>query len=235
MRVAFLAPGSAAVFPDPRRGDAEGLVAVGGDLAPARLLAAYARGIFPMYGEDMPILWWSPDPRAILPAGSLHCSRSLRRSFRRAGFRLTWDAAFRDVMLGCDEDRSDGRWIWPEMVEAYGALHRLGHAHSLEVWQGDALVGGIYGVQCGGLFAGESMFHRVTDASKVALVAAARTLFAAGIELFDVQYLTPHLASLGCVAVPREVYLRALGAVRARSVDLRGLVPRFADEDVSSG
>jgi leucyl/phenylalanyl-tRNA--protein transferase len=219
----FLEPGCPPVFPDPRRSDAEGLVAVGGDLSVPRLLAAYERGIFPWYDENVVPLWWSPDPRAVLPLEGLHVSRRLARRLRRGEFTLTWNRAFRAVMACCAVGRYDGTWILPEMIEAYGELNRLGHAHSIEVWAGSQLVGGLYGVQRGGLFAAESMFHRCTDASKVALVSIVRSLFRRGIELFDVQFLTPHLATMGARNWRREDYLRRLAEVRQKEVDLEGL------------
>jgi leucyl/phenylalanyl-tRNA--protein transferase len=219
----LLRPGSAPRFPDPARAGREGLLAIGGDLSPARLLHAYERGIFPWYGPGLPILWWSPDPRAILPRERLHVSRSLRRRIRRGGFALSWNRAFEAVIAACGEDREEGTWLIPEMVAAYTELHRLGHAHSLEVWQDGALAGGLYGVQRGGLFAAESMFHRENDLSKVALVAAVQSLCAAGIELFEVQFVTPHLQRFGAVAIRRREYLRRLQQARTRSVDLSQL------------
>jgi leucyl/phenylalanyl-tRNA---protein transferase len=221
-----LRQGGAPTFPDPRRYDQEGLVAVGGDLSPARLLLAYRSGIFPWYGEGYLPLWWSPDPRAVFDPGCLHVSKSLSKCLRRKDFELSWNRAFRAVMTACGDLRATGTWILPEMVDAYERLHQRGAAHSLEVWRGDQLVGGIYGVQVGALFAAESMFHRATDMSKVALVALVRSAFAAGIELLDVQMPNEHLLSLGCRTVPRADYLRQLAAVVDRSVDLVGLVPR---------
>lgn len=212
-------------FPDPRDYDAEGLLAVGGDLSVDRLLLAYRSGIFPWYAEGVPPMWWSPDPRALLDPRSLHRSRSLQKVLRRGAFTLTWNRAFAEVMAGCREGREEGTWILPEMVAAYVRLHEQGHAHSLEVWSGPDLVGGVYGVQIGGLFAAESMFHRRTDMSKVALVALVRSLFAAGIELLDVQMPTPHLLSMGCRTVTRRDYLRLLPAATAQEVALAGLVP----------
>lgn len=223
----YLPPGAPLGFPDPHRADAEGLVAVGGDLSPARLLLAYEQGIFPWFDEQVPPLWWSPDPRAVLPLDRVHASRRLTRRWRAAGFALTWNRDFGAVMQACAEQRSDGTWIIPAMLEAYASLHRLGHAHSLEVWSGELLVGGIYGVQRGALFAGESMFHRRTDASKIALVACARSLQRAGIELFDVQMMTPHLARMGAVEWPRRRYLARLSEVRSKPVELRGLMPSW--------
>jgi leucyl/phenylalanyl-tRNA--protein transferase len=191
----------------------EDLVAAGADLDPATLLAAYRTGLFPMglgRGGRPPIGWWSPDPRGVLPLDGLHVSRSLRRSVRR--FEVRVDTAFTDVVTGCADPGRDGRWITPDVVAAYTRLHRLGHAHSVETWLDGELVGGLYGVEIGGLFAGESMFHRATDASKVALVALVQIVRRDGDprRLLDVQWSTPHLASLGVVEVPRPRYLRLL-------------------------
>lgn len=219
-RPTTLAATSPPVFPDPRLADARGLVAVGGDLSMARLLAAYEAGIFPWYEEGLPPLWWSPDPRAVLEPEALHVSRSLARTLRRGRFDFTWNRSFLEVMRGCAA-RAEGTWIVPEMFDAYAALHRAGHAHSLEVWYRGSLAGGLYGVQRGGLFAAESMFHRVTDASKVALVVAVRSLAAAGVVLFDVQLRTAHLASMGVREIPRESYLERVREATAREVDLR--------------
>lgn len=212
-------------FPDPASFDAGGLLAFGGDLRAGRLLAAYSAGIFPWFNEETVPLWWSPDPRAILDPENLHVSRSLARTIRRGGFTLTWDRAFADVMRGCGDRPDTGTWITTEMFDAYCELHRLGHAHSLEVWVDGSLVAGTYGVQVGGLFAAESMFHRVTDMSKVALVALVRTLFRAGTELLDVQFLTEHLETMGVYVIPRAEYLQRLGTVSAKQVSLAGLVP----------
>lgn len=218
-----LAPGGPLVFPDPASADDDGLVLVGGDLSVERLLLAYDRGIFPWYDEGLPPLWWSPDPRAIIDLDHLHVSKSLGRELKRGVFDVTFDRAFRRVMIECGSERDSGTWIVPEMVEAYSRLHDLGHAHSFEIWQAGQLVGGLYGVQRGALFAAESMFHRITNASKVALVASVRSLFAAGIELFDVQFLTPHLSSMGARELPRQRYLRRVAAARQKSVDLTRL------------
>src|SRR5262249_6261995 len=162
------------------------------DLSPGRLLRAYRLGIFPWYNEP-PILWWSPDPRAVLPLDGLHVSRRLARTLRTTPFVVTFDLAFDAVIRGCAE-REEGTWITPAMIAAYSALHRLGHAHSAEVWLDGALAGGIYGVALGGLFAGESMFTRVRDASKVALVHLVGRLRERGYALFDVQYRNDHTA-----------------------------------------
>lgn len=193
---------------------------MGGDLSVPRLLAAYEQGIFPWYDRGLPPLWWSPDPRAVLDPDALHVSRSLARTLRRPRWRVSWNLAFERVMRACGEERGEGTWILPEMVDAYVALHRAGHAFSLEVWVEDELAGGLYGVQRGALFAAESMFHRYTDASKVALVYAVRSLFAAGITVFDVQFVTKHLASLGAHAISRAEYLARVHDARGRTVQL---------------
>ncbi len=215
--VVWLPPGRSIRFPPADSADAEGLLAVGGDLSPARLLRAYDEGIFPWFDEGLPPLWWSPDPRAVLVPGRVHVSRSLARTLRSGRFRFTCDAAFGAVIRACAEGRPEGTWITRDMIRAFERLHALGHAHSFEAWHGDELAGGLYGVHRGALFAAESMFHRVTDASKAALVHAVRTLAAAGLELIDVQMLTPHLASLGAEEWQRSQYLDAVRGLVARS------------------
>jgi leucyl/phenylalanyl-tRNA--protein transferase len=197
-------------FPNPELADAEGLVAVGGDLSVPRLLLAYRSGIFPWTVN--PITWWSPDPRAIFELEQFHVPRSLRRVLRRGVFRVTCDQAFRAVMEGCAAPAPGRRstWIEPEFIEAYTRLHEEGHAHSFECWSGDRLVGGIYGVALGGFFAGESMFHRASNASKVALCHLVEHLRARHFALFDIQMLTPVTRHLGGVTIPRHDYLRRL-------------------------
>src|SRR5512142_2282005 len=176
--------GTEPCWPDPNLADAgEGLVAVGGDLEPERLLSAYATGIFPWFDEHSPILWWSPEPRAVLDIANLHVSRSLRRRIQSGTFELRVDGDFAGVIDGC-ADRAEGTWITEDMRSAYLALHRRGEAHSFEVLREKELVGGLYGVQVGALFAAESLFHRATDASKVALVCAVTSLFAVGCSFF---------------------------------------------------
>jgi leucyl/phenylalanyl-tRNA--protein transferase len=219
----LLDPNAPPIFPDPRRGDDEGLVAIGGDLSRERLRAAYASGIFPWYNEGFPVLWWSPNPRAVLAAEDLHVSRSLGRRLRQKDFALTWNLAFAAVIAACGAERKGGTWIVPEMRAAYQQLHHAGYAHSVEVWQENRLVGGLYGVQSGALFAAESMFHRATDASKVAVVAASRSLHRAGMELFDVQFATTHLRSLGVKEISRDDYLRRAAKASERHVDLSRL------------
>jgi len=198
-----------ALFLDPELADVFGLVGVGGDLRPGRLLAAYRQGIFPWYSEHEPICWWSPDPRAIFEVEDFHVSRRLARTMRSGRFQHSINQAFVEVMRGCGA-RPEGTWIIPEMIDAYERLHKLGHAHSLEVWHEGKLAGGIYGVALGGLFAGESMFHRVRDASKVALALLVEHLRRRGYVLFDTQILTEHTARLGAVEIPRQEYLRRL-------------------------
>ncbi len=195
----------------------DGLIAIGGDLSVERLLLAYRSGIFPW--SVRPITWWSPDPRGILEFEQLHVSRSLNRTLRRAPFAITRDQAFGDVIRGCAAaPREDRTWISPEFIAAYTRLHHAGHAHSVECWLHGELVGGVYGVAVGGLFAGESMFHRVSDASKVALVHLLRHLREAGFTLFDLQMVTPATARLGASEISRADYLGRLSAAVRRVV-----------------
>ena len=190
--------------------DESDIVAVGADLEPGTLLAAYRRGLFPMPFDRRRIAWFSPDPRGVIPLDGLHVSRSLRRSVRR--FRFAFDTDFRAVVRSCADPRRPGFWIDRSFVDAYTRLHELGWAHSVEVYDDDDLVGGLYGVRIGGLFAGESMFHRATDASKVALVHLVDWLVDTDATLFDVQWTTPHLESLGALAITRREYLERLAA-----------------------
>jgi leucyl/phenylalanyl-tRNA--protein transferase len=204
-------------LPDPNRADEQGIVGVGADLEPATLLASYRAGMFPMrLGRRAAIAWWSPDPRGVIPLDGFHVSRSLRRV--RAHFDVTFDTAFGAVVAGCANPNRPHGWIDESFAAAYTRLHELGWAHSVEVWQEGTLAGGVYGVRIGGLFAGESMFHTRRDASKVALWALVDALGLDGVSLFDVQWTTPHLSSLGAVDISRAEYLRrlrtALGALR---------------------
>lgn len=199
------------VMPSPDAADGDGLVAIGADLEPGTLLAAYRAGLFPMplrvRGRDT-VGWWSPDPRGVLPLDGLTVSRSLRKSCARYEVRM--DTCFEAVMRECGDPRREHGWINEDFVRAYTRLHHMGWAHSVETWLDGELVGGLYGVRIGGLFAGESMFHRATDASKVALVALVDWLRDTGASLLDVQWHTEHLASLGVVEIPRSEYLRRL-------------------------
>jgi len=190
----------------------DGLLAAGGDLSPPRLLAAYRRGIFPWYSRGQPILWWCPDPRAILIPGRLKVSRSLAKSIRNHGFVTRLDTAFREVIRACgsSELRPGGTWLSPEMRAAYLRLHRLGYAHSVETWLDERLVGGLYGVTLGRVFFGESMFSTERDASKVALHRLCTELAARGIEMVDCQMATPHLISLGAELMPRAQFIQLL-------------------------
>ncbi len=195
--------------------DDSDIVAIGADLEPGTLLAGYRSGVFPMPFERRRLAWFSPDPRGVLPLDGLRLGRSLRRSMRRYEVRM--DTSFREVMEACGDPSRSGAWINRDFVDAYERLHRLGWAHSIEIYEpgSDALVGGLYGVQIGGLFAGESMFHTATDASKVALVHLVDWLRATGASLLDVQWKTDHLASLGVIEIPRSEYLELLRAATA--------------------
>ena len=198
-------------FPNPRSvKDSKELIAIGANLHPETLLQAYDAGLFPWYSAGLRPHWWSPNPRGVIDRESLHVSRSLARKMRGGAFTVTWNRDFRRVIEDCAAVHTDGTWILPEMVEAYCQLHTLGHAHSIEVWDGDILAGGLYGVQRGAAFMAESMFHRVTDASKVALARAVGDLWDAGVRLFDVQFLTPHLESMGAYEIRRSEYLDRL-------------------------
>ena len=207
-------------FPPPTSTTPEGLLCIGGRLSPEWLLDAYAHGVFPWpMWEDEPIAWWSPDPRAIIELDGLRVSRRLERTIRSGKFRVTLDQDFAGVIRGCATagDRTGNTWLTPAMIAAYRRMHALGHAHSVEVWQADRLVGGTYGIAIGGLFAAESMFHFERDASKVALVQLVSHLGACGFQLLDVQQWTEHTGSMGAIEISREVYLRRL----ALAVQLR--------------
>lgn len=201
------------VFPPPELADGSGLIAVGGDLRPERLLLAYSKGIFPWYGEGLPILWHSPDPRFVLAASELHVPRSLRKALRKEPYRIQYDTAFREVITACrDRPRpgQDGTWITDDMIDAYCVLHQAGFAHSTEVWDGDRLVGGLYGVSLGAAYFGESMFAEAPDASKIAFVRLVEKLRGWDIELIDCQVYTDHLARFGAHDWPRQHFLQAL-------------------------
>jgi leucyl/phenylalanyl-tRNA--protein transferase len=209
------AGGTPTRFPDPRSSPSDAPLARGGDLEPDTLVDAYAHGIFPWPGADGEVYWWSPSPRAVFaPPDAIHVSRSLARVLRSGRFRVSTDRAFAAVMRACGHRPGEGTWITPELRAAYVRLHRLGIAHSLEVWDADErLVGGIYGVALGGAFMGESMFHRVPDASKVALVRLGAHLAARGFTLLDAQLPTDHLTRMGVQVWSREEYLRLLERV----------------------
>jgi leucyl/phenylalanyl-tRNA---protein transferase len=205
----------ALVFPPPEHAEPDGLLAVGGDLSVQRLLLSYRLGIFPWYTEDTPILWWSPDPRLMLKPKDLRVSKRLERTIKQKPFRITLDEAFADVIRGCAYVKrpcQKGTWIMEEMIDAYCSLHREGYAHSVESWQDDKLVGGLYGVALGRAFFGESMFARVSDASKVAFVHLTRLLESWKFSLIDCQVTTSHLESFGAREVPRSEFLKMLQA-----------------------
>lgn len=211
------------MFPPVEHASPEGLLAIGGDLSSRRLLDAYRNGIFPWYSAGQPILWWSPDPRAVLYPDRLRISRSLRKTLKKGLFTVTFDRAFEEVIEACAAPRliggepSAGTWITSEMKAAYVALHREGHAHSVETWSGDGrLVGGLYGVALGRGFFGESMFHRATDASKVALAGLIDLLQRWQFHFIDCQLTSDHIMSLGAVEIPRDRFLGELAAALDR-------------------
>ncbi len=208
-------------FPDPEDADPEGLLAIGGDLRPERLEAAYRRGIFPWYSRNQPILWWCPPERCILAPDGIRVSRSLRAAVRQGRFEVTFDRAFADVIRACATARPEGTWITPAMRAGYEALHARGLAHSVEAWRGGELVGGLYGVSLGAAFFGESMFSRASDASKVALVALGARLVAWEMPLLDCQMPNDHLESLGAFVIARDEFLERLAAA-LRSPTRRG-------------
>ena len=213
------------VFPRPEEAEYDGLLAVGGDLDPARLVAAYAQGIFPWYGPGSPILWWSTDPRLVLTPARLHLPRRLERTLRAGKFSFSMDRAFAEVIRACAQSPrpgQDGTWLGPDMIAAYGRLHELGLVHSVEAWTGGGpdqgeLAGGLYGLSLGRAFFGESMFHREPDASKACLAVLVRQLAAWGFTLIDCQQTTAHMVRLGAVEISRAEFLRPPGTGPART------------------
>ena len=199
-------------FPDPETANADGLLAIGGDLSPERLLAAYSQGVFPWFNEGDPMLWWSPDPRMVLFPDEFHVSRRLQRRMRQGSLQATHNKAFVEVMQACAAPRQgqDGTWVTAEMINAYSRLSELGHAESVEVWSGDELTGGLYGVQLGRAFFAESMFSKATDASKVALAHLVKKAKRENWLFIDCQFYTDHLASLGAREISRQAYLKML-------------------------
>lgn len=233
MRLVQLSRDSIA-FPSPEGAlrEPNGLLALGGDLTPARLLMAYQRGIFPWFSPGDPILWWSPDPRAILYPAQFHLSRSMKRFHRTSPYTVTLNHAFERVLYGCASDRNEGTWITADIVEAYLRLHELGHAHSVEVWEGKELVGGMYGVAQGALFCGESMFSRRVNASKTALLVFCQHFIRHGGKLIDCQVLNEHTASLGVIEIPRREYLQALAELRLQHLGSHCWVPQALSNNV---
>lgn len=206
-------PRPRSIFPDPRRAPTDAPLAIGGELAPELLLKAYAQGIFPWYDDDAgPVLWWSPDPRAVLLPGRMHVSRRLARRLRRDEFDFTINKAFKQVIEACAAPRLDsaGTWITPNMQDAYIALHQLGHAHSIEAWQSGTLAGGLYGIAINNYFSAESMFTKTTDAGKAALSYLVNIIAPETYTLIDCQIPNPHLASLGAIEIPRAEFLRRI-------------------------
>lgn len=215
-------------FPPPEGAlrEPNGLLALGGDLSPARLLMAYQRGIFPWFSPGDPILWWSPDPRAILEPSQFHLSRSMKRFHAKSPYRVTLNYAFGQVIEGCAADRDEGTWITHDIINAYLRLHELGYAHSIEVWDNDTLVGGMYGVAQGTLFCGESMFSRAINASKTALLVFCQEFSLCGGQLMDCQVLNEHTASLGAVEITRRHYLDQLDKLRLQKLPQNFWVPK---------
>jgi leucyl/phenylalanyl-tRNA--protein transferase len=210
-------------FPDPRDSTAEGVVAYGGEPEPVFLLEAYRRGIFPWPADGYPLLWFSPPERAVLDFEELHVSRSLARERRRTRFTFTIDRAFERVIRACaavERAHEKGTWINPSMIRGYCEFHRLGHAHSAEAWEGGELVGGLYGVDAGGAFAGESMFRLRPNASKLALLHLVEHLRARGLGWLDIQVMTPHMEALGAKLIPREEFLERLAREQRRGLRL---------------
>jgi leucyl/phenylalanyl-tRNA--protein transferase len=209
-----------------------GLLAAGGGLSTARLLDAYSRGIFPWFSEGDPVLWWCPDPRMVLRTTDMHVSRSLRRRLRKRDYRVTMDSAFHDVLLHCASPRDDqaGTWLVPSMIRAYERLHASGHAHSVEVWMDDEMVGGLYGVAVGRMFYGESMFSRRSDASKIALAHLTEQLSRWAFPIIDCQMRTSHLQSLGAFDMPRRQFQTLIGRLVQEPGKIGGWV---ADPDLS--
>ncbi|USQ12539.1 leucyl/phenylalanyl-tRNA--protein transferase [Legionella lytica] len=199
------------VFPDPETSDKQGLLLIGGDLNPKRILQAYSQGVFPWYGPGSPVLWWSPNPRLIVRPSAFKVSHSLQKSLKKP-FRITVDTAFPEVIRSCatSSERMDNTWIVNDMIEAYTQIHAMGYAHSFEVWLDDELVGGLYGISLGRAFFGESMFHKVTDASKIAFYYLCQTMNQWRFDFIDCQLPSPHLLSLGAEVISRTDFMRLL-------------------------
>ena len=201
------------LFPDVEKADDDGLLAVGGDLSPERLLLAYKNGIFPWFNEDSMILWWSPDPRMVLFPNKIKISKSMGQVIKSNRFRITWNTQFKEVVNECSTIKrqgQEGTWITPEMKSAYSKLHQMGIAKSIEVWENDVLVGGLYGIDLGNVFCGESMFSRTNNASKFAFICLAKELEQKKYRLIDCQVYTSHLVSLGAEEIPRKQFIEIL-------------------------
>ncbi len=211
------------LFPPVHYAEPSGIIAVGGDLSPERLLEAYSSGIFPWFSDDSPIIWWSPDPRFVIYPAEIKISRSMRQVLERKFFRITFDRAFREVVTGCSRPRKyeQETWITEDMIEAYVKLHEIGYAHSVEAWHGDELAGGLYGVSLGGAFFGESMFAKETNASKAAFITLAVNLKRLGFDIIDCQVYTEHLESLGAFEMPRGEFISIINNSMVRD-SIRG-------------
>ncbi|HKP65091.1 MAG TPA: leucyl/phenylalanyl-tRNA--protein transferase [Casimicrobiaceae bacterium] len=240
IRIPILRTGTLDPFPPVESAltEPDGLLAAGGDLSPARLLAAYRLGIFPWYSRGQPILWWSPDPRTVFETERMHVPRRLARFLRTCGWMLTADTAFETVVRACAAPRAGqrGTWLDPDMRKAYQRLHALGHAHSVEAWHGDALVGGIYGVSIGRMFFGESMFSAADNGSKVALLALGKALRGWGFPLLDAQVASPHLFTLGAREIGRADFSARVAALTAQSGaegTWRDVFPRLEPADLA--
>ena len=210
-------------FPDPYSAPGDYPLAIGGDLSPERLIFAYSLGIFPWYSEGEPILWWSPDPRMVLFPDELKISRSLKKVLKNKGFEVRFNTTFEEVIKNCATVKrkgQDGTWLTPEMIEAYIRLHKLGFAHSVETYLDGKLVGGLYGVAIGGAFFGESMFHKVSNASKVAFVHLVNRLKEKGFDIIDCQQSTPHMARFGAREIPRKEFLDIISKSIHKKVSL---------------
>jgi len=241
IRIPILRAGTLEAFPPVESAltEPDGLLAAGGDLSTARLLAAYRLGIFPWYSRGQPILWWSPDPRTVFETGRMHVPRRLARFLRTCEWTLTADTAFETVVRACAAPRAGqrGTWLDPDMRKAYQRLHELGHAHSVEAWDGDALAGGIYGVAIGRMFFGESMFSAADNGSKVALLALGRALRDWGCPLLDAQVASPHLFTLGAREIARSDFSARVAALTAQSGvegSWRDAFPRLAAADLAA-
>lgn len=210
-------------FPSPDRAlnDPNGLLAIGGDLTVERLIEAYYQGIFPWFNHEDPILWWSPDPRAIFIPGEIHVSKSLKKTIKKNAWKVTINQDFANVVRGCaaPREKQDGTWITSDIFNAYLALHHTKIAHSIEVWQQNQLIGGLYGVAIGQVFCGESMFHSKTNASKLALIALEQHILRWGFKLIDAQIINPHLTSLGAKEIPRNDFIRLITDFRDKTIN----------------
>lgn len=211
-----------AKFPDPEKAQPSGLLAYGGDLYPRTLLAAYSQGIFPWYSENDPILWWSPDPRCILFPDEFQIARRSRRKIRNSNFKWSVDLAFAEVLLGCAMPRKDSAdtWLIPEMQAAYSEMFELGYAHSFEIWQGERLVGGLYGMALGGVFFAESMFRLESEASRAALVCLVSVMKRLEMFFMDCQISSPHMLAMGALEIPRHIFLKLLDLSNRKPVHL---------------